>query len=58
MCGASNAAHICTAVLRADTIEAMEPLFEEYFGLMEIYGIDMTLQSARAEDAELAVCGV
>ena len=56
--GVPNAAHIRTAVLRADTVEAMEPLFEEYFGLMELYGFDASLQSAPAKDAELAECGV
>jgi nifR3 family TIM-barrel protein len=56
--GVPNAAHLRTAVLRSDTVEAMEPLFAEYFGLMEVFGLDMSMQTARAEDAELAECGV
>lgn len=56
--GVPNGAHLRTAVLRSDNVEAMEPLFEEYFALAEEFGIDTTLQTARAEDAELAECGV
>ena len=56
--GVPNGAAIRTAVLRSETVEAMEPLFEQYFALAEIHGIDTVLQSAPAEDAELAECGV
>ncbi len=56
--GVPNAAHLRTSVLRSETVEGMEPLFIEYFGLMELYGFDASLQSAPAEDAELAECGV
>lgn len=56
--GVPNGAAIRTAVLRSDTVEAMEPLFEEYFALAEKFGIDPALQSAPAEDAELMECGV
>jgi len=56
--GVPNGAAIRTAVLRSETVEAMEPLFEQYFALAEIHGIDTALQSAPAEDAELAECGV
>src|SRR5262249_54028723 len=56
--GVPNGAHLRTAVLRSQTVEEMEPLFEEYFELAEIYGIDAALQSARDEAAELAECGV
>lgn len=56
--GVPNGAHIRTAVLRCQTVEQMEPLFEEYFELAEIHGIDASLQSAPDEQAELAECGV
>jgi tRNA-dihydrouridine synthase B len=56
--GVPNGASLRTAVLRSPTVEQMEPLFEEYFALAEIYGIDPALQSARDESAELAECGV
>jgi len=56
--GVPNAAHLRTAVLRSQTVAEMEPLFIEYFALAEKFGIDQNLQSARAEDAELAECGV
>ena len=56
--GVPNAAHLRTAVLRSQTVAEMEPLFIEYFALAEKFGIDQSLQSARAEDAELAECGV
>ncbi len=55
--GVANGAHIRTAVLRSNTVEEMEPLFEEYFSLAEQFGIDADLQSARDENAELAECG-
>ncbi len=55
--GVPNGAHIRTSVLRSQSIEEMEPLFEEYFELAEIHGVDSALQSARDEQAELAVCG-
>jgi nifR3 family TIM-barrel protein len=55
--GVANGASIRTAVLRSNSVEEMEPLFEEYFSLAEIYGIDSELQSARDETAELAECG-
>jgi hypothetical protein len=55
--GVANGAHIRTAVLRSQSVEAMEPLFEEYFALAEKFGIDAQLQSACSEDAELAECG-
>jgi len=45
-------------VLRSQTVEEMEPMFEDYFALAEIYGIDSELQSAPDEAAELAECGV
>jgi hypothetical protein len=56
--GAPNGASIRSAVLRSQSVEEMEPLFEEYFALAEIYGIDADLQSAPDERAELAECGV
>lgn len=56
--GVPNGAHLRMAVLRSQTVEEMEPLFGEFFELAEIYGIDHDLQSAPAEDAELAECGV
>ncbi|HKX32057.1 MAG TPA: tRNA dihydrouridine synthase DusB [Blastocatellia bacterium] len=56
--GARNGAHLRTAVLRSNTVEEMEPLFEEYFRFAEIYGIDTELQSAPDEQAELAECGI
>lgn len=56
--GVPNGAAIRTAVLRSDTVEAMEPKFEEYFALAEKFGIDPALQSAPAEAAELMECGV
>jgi hypothetical protein len=56
--GVPNGAGLRTSVLRAQTVEEMEPLFEEYFALAEVYGIDASLQSARDEQAELAECGV
>jgi hypothetical protein len=56
--GVHGGAHIRTAVLRSQSVEEMEPLFEEYFALAEIYGIDAELQSAPDEQAELAECGV
>jgi tRNA-dihydrouridine synthase B len=56
--GVPGGAHIRTAVLRSQSVEEMEPLFEEYFALAEIYGIDAELQSAPDEQAELAECGV
>ena len=56
--GVPNAAHLRTAVLRSQTVAEMEPLFIEYFALAEKFGIDQSLQSARAEDAELSECGV
>ena len=55
--GVPGGAHIRTAVLRSQSVEEMEPLFEEYFALAEIYGIDAALQSAPDEQAELAECG-
>ena len=55
--GVPNGAHIRTAVLRSNSVEEMEPLFQEYFALAEIYGIDAELQSARDEAAEMAECG-
>src|SRR5262245_9438210 len=55
--GVQNGATIRTAVLRSNTVEEMEPLFDQYFELAEIYGIDTDLQSARDEAAELAECG-
>ncbi|HZF38905.1 MAG TPA: tRNA dihydrouridine synthase DusB [Blastocatellia bacterium] len=56
--GAPGGAHIRTAVLRSQSVEEMEPLFEEYFAIAEIYGIDAEAQSAPDEQAELAECGV
>lgn len=55
--GVPNGATLRTAVLRSATVEEMEPLFEEYFELAEIYGVDAALQSARDEAAEFAECG-
>ena len=37
--GVPNGAHLRTAVLRSQTMEEMEPLFDEYFALAERYGI-------------------
>ncbi len=56
--GVPNGAHLRMGVLRSQTVEEMEPLFEAFFELAEIHGIDHDLQSAPAEDAELAECGV
>lgn len=56
--GVPNAAPLRIAVLRAQTVEEMEPLFAEYFALAEIFGFDSAAQSAPDEQAELAECGV
>jgi tRNA-dihydrouridine synthase B len=56
--GVPNGAHLRTAVLRAQTVSEMEPLFIEYFDLAERFGIDQDLQSARDDQAELAQCGI
>jgi tRNA-dihydrouridine synthase len=56
--GVPNGTPIRQAVLRSPTVDEMEPLFIEYFALAEIYGYSYELQSAPAEDAELAECGV
>jgi tRNA-dihydrouridine synthase len=55
--GVPNGAHLRTAVLRAQTIEEMLPLFDQYFALAEQFGIDLALQSARDEAAEAMECG-
>jgi len=55
--GVPNGAHLRTAVLRSQTMDEMEPLFDEYFALAERYGIDAALQSARDEAAEAMECG-
>ncbi|MCI0336058.1 MAG: tRNA dihydrouridine synthase DusB [Acidobacteria bacterium] len=55
--GVRDGAPIRTAVLRSNSVEDMEPLFEEYFALAEVHGIDAELQCARDESAELAECG-
>ena len=55
--GVPNGAQLRTAVLRSQTMEEMEPLFDEYFALAERYGIDAALQSARDEAAEAMECG-
>jgi nifR3 family TIM-barrel protein len=56
--GVPNGVHIRQAVLRSQTMEEMLPLFEEYFALAEIYGIDASLRSVRDESAEMMECGV
>ncbi|MEO6724539.1 MAG: tRNA dihydrouridine synthase DusB [Blastocatellia bacterium] len=56
--GVPNGTPIRQLVLRSQTVEEMEPWFAEYFELAETYGMDIELQSAPAEDAELAECGV
>jgi len=56
--GVPNGTPIRQLVLRSQTVEEMEPYFAEYFELAETYGINIELQSAPAEDAELAECGV
>jgi tRNA-dihydrouridine synthase B len=55
--GVRNGAHLRLSILRSQTMEQMEPLFEEYFALAEKYGIDAALQSARDEAAEAMECG-
>ena len=56
--GVANGAHLRTAALRSQSMEEMLPYFDEYFDLAEKYGIDTSLQSAPAEDAQLMECGV
>ena len=56
--GVPNGAHLRTAVLRSQSVEEMEPLFEQYFELAELFGIDAALKSAPDEAAELVECGV
>jgi nifR3 family TIM-barrel protein len=56
--GVPNGTPLRQLVLRSQTVEEMEPYFAEYFELAETYGFNYELQSAPAEDAELAECGV
>lgn len=56
--GVAHGAQLRTSVLRAQTVEEMEPLFEAYFALAEEHGIDPALQSAPDEVADYAQCGV
>lgn len=56
--GVPNGTPIRQSVLRSPTVDEMEPLFAEYFALAEVHGYSYELQSAPAEDAELAECGV
>ncbi len=56
--GVANASHLRTAALRAQTMEEMQPNFDEYFALAEKYGVDMSLQTARDETSEAMSCGV
>jgi hypothetical protein len=56
--GVRNGAPLRLGVLRAQSVEEMEPLITEYFELAELFGVDSELQSARDEAAELMECGV
>jgi nifR3 family TIM-barrel protein len=56
--GVPNGTPLRQLVLRSQTVEEMEPYLAEYFELAETYGFSDELQSAPAEDAELAECGV
>ena len=56
--GVPNGAHLRTGVLRSNTVEDMEPLFEEYFALAEVYGIETPIGSADQEEGALVECGV
>lgn len=56
--GVAHGAQLRTSVLRAQTVEEMEPLFEAYFALAEEHGIDPALQSAPDEVADYVQCGV
>jgi tRNA-dihydrouridine synthase B len=56
--GVPNGAHLRTKVLRSTTVEEMEPLFEEYFALAEVYGIETTNRSIEQEEGALLECGM
>lgn len=56
--GVPNGVHLRQTALRSLSIEEMLPLFDEYFALAEKFGIDVSLQSARDEAAEMMQCGV